>query len=215
MTARFGLLTLLDMVTGQINPTATASTICREPCHVVRGFAPIDHLSRGRVAWDTIATSCARTADRFSKAHPRHDECCAVAEEFADVVRRLWDRPEIDAVRLACLDRRGDHGSIVRRRCCRSGLGGDLQTRAVWRSFRFGRSDPDYDRHPLMPASGCCGLGRSDGLLDVVALLAGKVLRDFRRPETRPAYRVATSSLTWPRCASRRGSVSFAKPTSS
>jgi N-acetyl-S-(2-succino)cysteine monooxygenase len=100
MIARFEPLTLLAalaMVTDKIGLAATASTTYGEPYHTARAFASIDHLSHGRAAWNIVTTSYARTASNFSKSHPEHDERYAVAEEFVDVVRGLWDSWDDDA----------------------------------------------------------------------------------------------------------------------
>ncbi len=100
MIARFEPLTLLSalaMVTDKIGLAATASTTYGEPYHTARAFSSIDHLSHGRAAWNIVTTSYARTANNFSKSHPEHDERYAVAEEFVDVVRGLWDSWDDDA----------------------------------------------------------------------------------------------------------------------
>ncbi|WP_187306814.1 NtaA/DmoA family FMN-dependent monooxygenase, partial [Agrobacterium pusense] len=100
MIARFEPLTLLAalaMVTEKIGLAATASTTYGEPYHTARAFASIDHLSHGRAAWNIVTTSYARTAANFSKDHPEHDERYAVAEEYVNVVRGLWDSWDDDA----------------------------------------------------------------------------------------------------------------------
>lgn len=98
--ARFEPLTLLAalaLVTEKIGLAATSSTTYGEPYHTARAFSSIDHLSHGRAAWNIVTTSYARTANNFSKSHPEHDERYAVAEEFVDVVRGLWDSWDDDA----------------------------------------------------------------------------------------------------------------------
>ncbi|MGN8170958.1 MULTISPECIES: LLM class flavin-dependent oxidoreductase [Agrobacterium] len=98
--ARFEPLTLLAalaLVTDKIGLAATSSTTYGEPYHTARAFSSIDHLSHGRAAWNIVTTSYARTANNFSKSHPAHDERYAVAEEFVDVVRGLWDSWDDDA----------------------------------------------------------------------------------------------------------------------
>lgn len=100
MIARFEPLTLLAalaMVTKKVGLAATSSTTYGEPYHTARSFASIDHLSQGRAAWNIVTTSYARTAANFSKSHPEHDERYAVAEEFVNVVRGLWDSWDDDA----------------------------------------------------------------------------------------------------------------------
>lgn len=98
--ARFEPLTLLAalaLVTEKIGLAATSSTTYGEPYHTARAFSSIDHLSHGRAAWNIVTTSYARTANNFSKSHPEHDERYAVAEEFVNVVRGLWDSWDDDA----------------------------------------------------------------------------------------------------------------------
>lgn len=98
--ARFEPLTLLAalaLVTDKIGLAATASTTYGEPYHTARAFSSIDHLSHGRAAWNIVTTSYARTANNFSTSHPEHDERYAVAQEFVDVVRGLWDSWDDDA----------------------------------------------------------------------------------------------------------------------
>jgi FMN-dependent oxidoreductase (nitrilotriacetate monooxygenase family) len=128
MIARFEPLTLLAalaMVTNKIGLAATASTTYGEPYHTARAFASIDHLSHGRAAWNIVTTSYARTAANFSKSHPEHDERYAVAEEYVNVVRGLWDSWDDDAftrdkasgeyfdpAKLHTLNHRGEHFSV-------------------------------------------------------------------------------------------------------
>ncbi|MGV1906257.1 LLM class flavin-dependent oxidoreductase [Agrobacterium cavarae] len=126
--ARFEPLTLLAalaLVTEKIGLAATSSTTYGEPYHTARAFSSIDHLSHGRAAWNIVTTSYARTANNFSKSHPEHDERYAVAEEFVDVVRGLWDSWDDDAFikdkqsgiyadpnKVHMLDHRGQYYSV-------------------------------------------------------------------------------------------------------
>lgn len=92
------LLSALAMGTKNLGLAATMSTTYAEPFHVARVFASLDHLSNGRAAWNAVTTSYARSAANFSRGqHPPHDERYAIAEEFLDVVRGLWDSFADDA----------------------------------------------------------------------------------------------------------------------
>jgi FMN-dependent oxidoreductase (nitrilotriacetate monooxygenase family) len=94
MVARFeplAALAALAMSTSRIGLAATASTTYGEPFHTARVFATLDHLSQGRAAWNAVTTSYARTAANFGTSHPPHDERYAIAGEFIDVVKGLWD----------------------------------------------------------------------------------------------------------------------------
>ena len=93
------LLSALAMVTTHIGLAATASTTYGEPFHTARVFASLDHLSGGRAAWNAVTTSYARSAANFTRGeHPAHDERYAIAEEYLDIVRGLWDSFEDGAV---------------------------------------------------------------------------------------------------------------------
>lgn len=55
------------MSTTHIGLGATVSTSFGEPYHVARTFASIDHLSRGRAAWNVVTSSAGRAALNFSR----------------------------------------------------------------------------------------------------------------------------------------------------
>lgn len=93
------LLGALSTVTSKIGLAATASTTYGDPFHLARAFASIDHLSDGRAAWNLVTTSYARSAANFGRGpHLDHADRYAVAEEFVDVVKGLWDGWEDDAL---------------------------------------------------------------------------------------------------------------------
>lgn len=86
------LLSALSVVTKHIGLTATASTTYNEPFHLARKFATIDHLSRGRSAWNVVTSSSEAEALNFSKEqHLEHRSRYERAEEFVEVVKKLWD----------------------------------------------------------------------------------------------------------------------------
>ena len=98
--ARFEPLLVLATfatATSRIGLAATASTTYGEPFHLARAFASLDHLSHGRAAWNAVTTSYASTGANFGVAHPAHADRYAIAEEFIDVVRGLWDSWDDDA----------------------------------------------------------------------------------------------------------------------
>ena len=86
------LLSMLATSTKNIGLAATASTTYGEPFSTARAFASLDHVSGGRAAWNAVTTSYSRSAANFTRGeHPAHDERYAIAEEFLEVVRGLWD----------------------------------------------------------------------------------------------------------------------------
>lgn len=85
------LLAALAMVTKHLGLAATGSTTYAEPYHLARGFASLDHLSGGRAAWNVVTTAYAKSSAVFGRQHPPHAERYAMAEEFVEACRLLWD----------------------------------------------------------------------------------------------------------------------------
>jgi FMN-dependent oxidoreductase (nitrilotriacetate monooxygenase family) len=91
------VLTAFALATSRIGLAATASTTYGEPFHLARAFASLDHISHGRAAWNAVTTSYASTGANFGIKHPAHADRYAIAEEFIDVTRALWDSWDDDA----------------------------------------------------------------------------------------------------------------------
>jgi FMN-dependent oxidoreductase (nitrilotriacetate monooxygenase family) len=120
------LLAALAMCTSHVGLAATASTTYTEPYNLARLFGSLDHISGGRAAWNVVTGAFAEAAANFSRAsHPAHEQRYAVAAEFVDVVRGLWDSWEDGAIvmdrvtgvyadtsRLHTLDHHGKYFSV-------------------------------------------------------------------------------------------------------
>jgi FMN-dependent oxidoreductase (nitrilotriacetate monooxygenase family) len=92
------LLAALSAITERIGLVATVATTYSEPYNVARQFASLDHLSGGRAGWNLVTGGNREDALNFNfDTHVDHAERYARAEEFADVVRGLWDSFEDDA----------------------------------------------------------------------------------------------------------------------
>lgn len=93
------LLGALSVTTSRIGLAATASTTYSDPFNLARSFASLDHISKGRIAWNLVTTSYEKAAANFGTSpHPAHADRYEVAEEFIDVVKGLWDGWEDDAL---------------------------------------------------------------------------------------------------------------------
>ncbi len=93
------LLAALAMCTSRIGLGATVSTTYSEPYNVARAFASIDHLSHGRAAWNVVTGSSPDAAPNFGRdKHPPHSERYAMASEYLQVVKGLWDSWEDGAI---------------------------------------------------------------------------------------------------------------------
>ncbi|HEV7327432.1 MAG TPA: LLM class flavin-dependent oxidoreductase [Bosea sp. (in: a-proteobacteria)] len=92
-------LTAIAAATEKIGLIGTASTTYNEPYNLARLFASLDHISGGRAGWNIVTTSDAGAAHNFGlPEHPPHGERYEKAREFLDVVTRLWDSWEDDAL---------------------------------------------------------------------------------------------------------------------
>ncbi|MCX4815251.1 LLM class flavin-dependent oxidoreductase [Streptomyces sp. NBC_01239] len=86
-------------VTEHIGLGATYSTTYYPPFHVARTFATLDHLSGGRAAWNIVTSVNDAEAQNFGlDRHIDHDKRYDRAEEFVEVVSKLWDSWEEGAI---------------------------------------------------------------------------------------------------------------------
>ncbi len=93
------IIAALSRSTSRIGLIATASTTYSSPYDLARRLSTIDHLSGGRAGWNIVTTRYAGAAGNFGlAAHPAHADRYAQAEEFVEVVSRLWESWDADAV---------------------------------------------------------------------------------------------------------------------
>ena len=83
--------------TERIGLISTASTTFSEPYTLARQFATIDHISNGRVGWNIVTSSAGEKNYGFDEL-PGQDARYDRADEFLDVVTKLWSSWEDDAV---------------------------------------------------------------------------------------------------------------------
>lgn len=94
----FTMLAYLAAVTENIGLIVTVNTTYAEPYHVARMTASLDYLSRGRLAWNVVTGADPRAALNFSREkHWDNAKRYDYANEFVEVVKRLWDSWEDDA----------------------------------------------------------------------------------------------------------------------
>lgn len=92
------LISALATHTSHVGLVATLSTTYQEPYNLARLIASADYLSGGRVAWNVVTTSNPDAATNFGRDTVPHDERYAIADEYLEVVKGLWDSWEADAV---------------------------------------------------------------------------------------------------------------------
>lgn len=119
-------MSALSVVTDRIGLAATASTTYNEPYHLARKFASLDHLSGGRAGWNLVTSSTEAEALNFNRdRHMEHTLRYERAQEFYEVVTKLWDSWEddaflrnkesgiyFDADKLHIPQHRGDHFAV-------------------------------------------------------------------------------------------------------
>ncbi|MFX1735758.1 LLM class flavin-dependent oxidoreductase [Paraburkholderia sp. A1RI_3L] len=84
------LLAALSASTSRIGLVATANTSYNHPYNLARSFASLDQISQGRIGWNLV-TSVGGGENFGLDEHMEHASRYERAEEFIDVVRRLWD----------------------------------------------------------------------------------------------------------------------------
>ncbi|GAA1195646.1 LLM class flavin-dependent oxidoreductase [Pseudonocardia alaniniphila] len=95
------LLASIAAATSRIGLIATASTTYYEPYNLARLFASLDHLSKGRAGWNVVTTVSEVVAANYGlDVHPDPTDRYARASEFLDVVTKLWDGWDEDAIVL-------------------------------------------------------------------------------------------------------------------
>jgi FMN-dependent oxidoreductase (nitrilotriacetate monooxygenase family) len=93
------LLAALVPATEHLGLLATASTTYSSPWDLARRFATLDHLSKGRAGWNIVTTGSPAAAANFAdRDHPEHGDRYQRAVEFVEVVCKVWDGWEDDAV---------------------------------------------------------------------------------------------------------------------
>lgn len=91
----------MAVVTKHIGIGVTRSTTYYHPYDLARGFATLDHLSRGRAAWNVVTSHRHSEALNFGIEQPLgHDARYDRADEFMEVAGKLWDSWEAEALVL-------------------------------------------------------------------------------------------------------------------
>lgn len=110
----FTMIAYAAAVSEKIGLIVTANTTYSEPYTIARMTASLDHLSRGRLAWNVVTGADVRAALNFSREkHWDNAKRYDYADEFVQVVKGLWDSWEDDAlVRDKATGRFADAGKV-------------------------------------------------------------------------------------------------------
>ncbi|WP_345752773.1 LLM class flavin-dependent oxidoreductase [Microbacterium rhizophilus] len=103
------LLTAVAAATERIGVVATVSTSYNHPYNVARRIASLDHISGGRAGFNAVTTAGDAAARNFGQDGAAfHSDRYRRADEFLEVVTKLWESWGPDATRL------GEDGLIDR-----------------------------------------------------------------------------------------------------
>ena len=95
------LVPYLAQATTHLGLVPTLSVSEYPPYLLARLVNTLDHVTEGRIGWNCVTGSNDGAAQNYGRdKHRPHDERYDVADEFADVVTRLWEAWEPDAVVL-------------------------------------------------------------------------------------------------------------------
>jgi FMN-dependent oxidoreductase (nitrilotriacetate monooxygenase family) len=91
----------ISQYTKNIGIVVTVATSETTPFHLARLMSSLDHLSHGRIGWNMVTGSSDHAAQNFGhEGQFPHDVRYDVADEFVDLVTRLWESWDQDAVVL-------------------------------------------------------------------------------------------------------------------
>lgn len=169
------LVSAMAAVTQHLGFGVTVSTTYEQPYLLARKFTTLDHLSKGRVAWN-IVTSALDSAARnlgLDKAID-HDERYDIAQEFLDVAYKLWE----DSWEDGAVVRDRDRGVYVDAR----------KVHPIHHQGRYFRvvdahlSQPSVQRTPVLFQAGTSPRGRAFAVRNAeVVFLGGATAADIRR----------------------------------
>ena len=93
------MIPLLARVTSGVGYALTMSTTYHHPFHVARTFNALDHVTRGRIAWNAVTSAYKGEAANWGfDVMIDHDERYVRAQEHLQVACALWDSVEPDAL---------------------------------------------------------------------------------------------------------------------
>jgi FMN-dependent oxidoreductase (nitrilotriacetate monooxygenase family) len=95
------MIPLMAKAAAGVGFALTLSTTYHHPFHCARVFNALDHVTRGRIAWNAVTSAYKNEAANYGfDDMMEHDERYVRAQEFLDVAFKLWDSIEPDALIL-------------------------------------------------------------------------------------------------------------------
>ncbi len=93
------LAILMSGVTKHLGFITTMSMTYHHPFNVARLYSSIDHVTRGRIAYNAVVSGFPQEAQNFGyDTTPDHEWRYTRAQEFLEVIDKLWNSVEPDAM---------------------------------------------------------------------------------------------------------------------
>ncbi len=93
------MIPILARLTEGVGYALTMSTTYHHPFHCARKFNALDHVTKGRIAWNAVTSAYKWEAMNWGfDVMMEHDERYRRAQEYLQVACELWDSVEPDAV---------------------------------------------------------------------------------------------------------------------
>ncbi|HVI28692.1 LLM class flavin-dependent oxidoreductase [Hansschlegelia sp.] len=88
----FGAISAMAAVTSNVGFGVTAAITYEQPYLLARRLSTLDHLTKGRVAWNVVSSYLNSAALNVGlEKQIAHDERYAIADEYMEVMYKLWE----------------------------------------------------------------------------------------------------------------------------
>jgi len=105
------LAAMIAAATSRMGVVATMSTMAYPPFMLARLSATLDHIAGGRFGWNIVTSGEDAAAQNFGLDKlPPHDMRYEIADEFMDVVNKLFGSWDADAILLDAPNHIGEKG---------------------------------------------------------------------------------------------------------
>ncbi|MBD2843985.1 NtaA/DmoA family FMN-dependent monooxygenase [Paenibacillus sp. IB182496] len=94
------LCSMVAAATNHLGVGTTVSTMLTPPYLQARQTASLDHLTKGRVAWNVVTTGNIAGFLNFGVEQPEHDARYDIADEYLELCFKLWGSWAPDAVQM-------------------------------------------------------------------------------------------------------------------
>ena len=173
----FLAVSAMAAVTERLGFAVTAALTYEQPYALARKFSTLDHLTKGRIGWNIVTSYLESAARNLGLGRQiGHDDRYDVADEFMDVVYKLWEAS-------------WDEGAVIKDRA--AGVYTDPSKvhpiNHVGRHFEvpgLHLSEPSIQRTPALFQAGASSRGRAFGANHAEGIFINGIRPDLTRKST-------------------------------